>query len=205
VAAVTRAALRPTLEQRIVAEVGADATRCPARKLELVVYRLETARSGAPTRDFELNLNAGADTPLHADHDVSEVAGHWFSIDRSVFAQAGIALRGPPAREVFTPIPPRALVPVLVDSVRWHRTAGGEPSDAVLNACRALRFATDGRWSSKPEAGWWAVEGGQAPPDLVATACAARTRPTTLDPAEVAGFLETVESRLAVSGGEPLN
>jgi streptomycin 3"-adenylyltransferase len=154
-------------------------------------------RSGAPTPDFELNLNTGAATPLHVDRDVREVAGHWFSIDRSVLAQAGIALRGPPAHEVFTPIPRRALAPVLVDSVRWYRRAGGEPGDAVLNACRALRFATEGRWSSKPEAGRWAVQRGQAPSDLVVSACAARTRPASLEPREVARFLETVESRLA--------
>lgn len=204
-AAVIRAALPPILEQRIVAELGEDAIHCPARKLELVVYRLQTARSGDPTPDFELNVNTGAETPLHVDHDLSEVAGHWFSIDRSVLAQAGIALKGPPAHEVFTPIPPRALAPVLIDSVRWHRQAGGEPGDAVLNACRALRFATDGCWSSKPEAGRWAVKRGQAPPDLVASACAARTHPASLDPGEVARFLETVESRLAAPGGEPLN
>jgi hypothetical protein len=205
VAAVIRAALAPPLEQRIVAELGEDAIHCPARKLELVVYRLQTVRSGDPIPDFELNLNTGAETPLIVEHDVSQVAGHWFSIDRSVLAQAGIALRGPPAHEVFTPIPPRALAPVLVDSVRWHRRAGGEPGDAVLNACRALRFATEGRWTSKPEAGRWAVERGQAPPDLVASARVARTRPASLEPGEVARFLETVESRLGARGGQPLN
>jgi Domain of unknown function (DUF4111)/Nucleotidyltransferase domain len=195
VAAVVRAALPPALRPRIVAGVAEEAIHCPARKLELVVYRLETARSGTATPDFELNLNTGAGMPLHVDHDASQVAGHWFPIDRSVLAQAGIALRGAPAREVFTPIPPRALAPVLADSVRWYRNAGGGP-DAVLNACRALRFATDGRWSSKPEAGRWAVERAQAPPNLVASARAARTRLASLDPGEVAGFLEAVESRL---------
>src|SRR4029079_86099 len=74
---------------------------------------------------------------------------------------------------------------------------GGEGSDDPCLS--ALRFATEGCWSSKPEAGRWAVERGQAPLDLAASACAARTRPASPDPGEVARFLETAESRLAVS------
>ncbi len=44
---------------------------------------------------------------------------------------------------------------------------------AVLNACRALRYATDGRWSSKVDAGRWALERVDDHP-LIAEAFAAR-------------------------------
>jgi hypothetical protein len=197
VAAVVRAALAPAVKPRIVGAVGEEAIHCPARELELVVYRLETVRSGAPAPDFELNLNTGAEKPLQVDHNPSEVAAHWFPIDRSVLAQAGVALRGPPAREVFAPVGFGTLAPALLDSVRWYRRTGDDPSDAVLNACRALRFATDGRWSSKAEAGRWAVEGGEAPADLVESARVARIRATTIDSNQVDRFLGTVESKLA--------
>jgi hypothetical protein len=202
VAVVVRSTLSRALKHRIVAEVREDAIHCPARKLELVVYGLETTRSATPTPDFELNVNTGAEMPLHVDYGRAdrEVGGHWFAIDHSVLAQAGVALRGPPAREVFAAIAPTALTPVLVESLRWHRDRGADPSDAVLNACRALRFTIEGCWSSKPPAGEWSVERGLAPADLVASARVARAQPAGIDPGRVSQLLEAVEARLRGQG-----
>ncbi|HKH15319.1 MAG TPA: aminoglycoside adenylyltransferase domain-containing protein [Solirubrobacterales bacterium] len=198
VAVVVRESLSPELGKAAVARLRHESLPCPARCLELVVYRLDTARSGSAGADFELNLNTGGDTPLLVQSNgASRDAGaHWFAIDRSVLAQAGIALLGPPANEVFAPIPLAALAPVVAESVRWHRDHPVEPGDAVLNACRALRFADEGCWSSKPAAGRWAVGRGLAPPNLVTRACRARAEPVSLDPEEVAAFLGAVESRL---------
>ena len=54
---------------------------------------------------------------------------------------------------------PRALMlRLLAESIRWHEEAGAARGDAVLNACRALRYAYEGRWWSKQAAGEWAVE-----------------------------------------------
>jgi hypothetical protein len=206
-AAVVRSSLPPATKRRIVTEVREDAIHCPARKLELVVYHVQTARSGTPTPDFELDLNTGTNTPLHVDYDhrASQVGGHWFGIDRGILAQAGIALRGPPAHEVFAPIPPSALTGTLVESLRWHRERGTDPSDAVLNACRALRFRLEGRWTSKTAAGAWAAERRLAPPDLVAMAGRARTRDANVDRGEAARFLETVEARMRTGEAAALN
>ena len=44
----------------------------------------------------------------------------------------------------------------------------------MLNACRALRFARTGEWSSKPAAGAWALDNGIGSP-VVATALDARS------------------------------
>ena len=132
---------------------------------------------------------------MRVDHGGAAAGeGHWFPIDRSMLAQAGISLLGPPADEVFSPIAPEALTPVLVDSIRWHRAHPGRPSDSVLNACRSLRFATEGRWSSKPAAGRWAVDRGLAPPGLVERACAGELGSA---PALVDEFLAEVESDLS--------
>jgi hypothetical protein len=175
---------------------------CPARCLELVAYLLETARSPSASADFELNLNTGAGTPTRVEtHGDTDVGAHWFAIDRSVLSQAGRALWGPPAAEVFAPIPREALIPVVAESVHWHREHGSEPSDAVLNACRALRYAREERWSSKPAAGRWAVAQHLAPDELVTGACRARTERVSLDAADVAEFLRAVESRLAALSG----
>lgn len=201
VAAVVRSGLSPQDEDGVVAGVRHESLPCPARRLELVVYRLDTARSGAAAPDFELNLNTGAGLPLSVEsrRAPGKVAGHWFAIDRSVLAQAGVALSGAPVADVFAPVPRLELIPVVAESIRWHRGHEAASPDAVLNACRGLRFATDGRWSSKAAAGRWAVAAGLAPGDLVAAACRARVEPVALDPADVTAFLQSVESRLSAA------
>ena len=197
VAAVVRPSLPPGLEAAVASALRHEALPCPARCLELVVYRLDAARSGSAGSEFELNLNTGADLPLSVQlRGDAGVASHWFAIDRSVLSQSGIALLGPPAGAIFTATPPDDLIPVLADSVRWHREHAGDPSDAVLNACRALRFAVAGRWSSKPAAGRWAVALGLAPGHLVSQALTARTEGSWLDRGQFAGFLTSVEARL---------
>jgi len=202
VAVVVHEPLAAELRSAVVERVHHESLPCPARLLELVVYRLATTRSGTPSSDFELNLNTGAGVAPRAQTGADgELGAHWFAIDRSVLAQAGLALRGPPAQDVFAPIPRAALLPVLAESVRWHRYRRAEPSDAVLNACRAMRFADEGWWSSKPAAGRWAVEHGLAPEELIAGAIRARSETVQLDPGAVAELLRTAKARLAAGRG----
>ena len=100
----------------------------------------------------------------------------------------GVALAGPPPADLFAPIPRSTLLPLLQESIRWHRDSDVPlGSDTVLNTSRALRFATEGTWSSKREAGAWAV----AEP-IVRAALAGEE----LDRGAVVGFLETVDNRL---------
>ncbi len=194
-AAVVRSRMPARLRELAVERLLPEAARCPTRGLELVIYRLATARSGSVEADFELNVNAGPAMPVRVEHGgAAPGQGHWFPIDRSMLAQAGIPLLGPPVGEVFSPIAPEALTPVLVDSIRWHRAHPEHPSDSVLNACRSLRFATEGRWSSKPAAGRWAVDRGLAPPELVRRACAGELG-SSLTPVDE--FLAEVESALS--------
>ena len=197
-AAVVHGPLSAELREGVLAGMRHESLPCPARLLELVVYRLDTTRSGSTASGFELNLNTGRGTPLlvQSHGTAGDVGFHWFAIDRSVLSQAGVALDGPPAAEVFAPVTPRELMPALLESIRWHRERGPEGSDAVLNACRSLRFAIDERWSAKPAAGRWAVEHDFAPEDLVDRAIGARMGTTTLDRQEIAGFLAAVEARL---------
>jgi aminoglycoside adenylyltransferase-like protein/nucleotidyltransferase-like protein len=198
VAAVVNQAPSAESQRAVVASVRHEALPCPARRLELVVYRLDTARSGSPASDFDLNLNTGRgmETLARSQGVAGAEGSHWFAIDRSILSQAGIPLFGPPASEVFAAIPPAALAPTLIRSLRWHGVHADTASDAVLNACRSLRYAQEGRWSSKPAAGRWALDRGLAPADLVSRAIEGRRTQTDLDPARVRGFLEDVESRL---------
>jgi len=173
VAAVVESGIPLDLKQRIVAATRHESLPCPARGLELVIYRLETARSGSAAGEFELNLNTGERMAPRVDL-VPGGESHWFSIDRSILAQAGMALYGPPAGEVFAPIGLEALRPVLAESIAWHRRNPGPRGDGVLNASRALRFVSEGRWSSKTEAGRWAIERGAFPRETVLAALEAR-------------------------------
>jgi predicted nucleotidyltransferase len=204
VAVVVREAAPRALKDELVDTLRHEALPCPARGLELVVYREAVVRE--PTLDalFELNLNTGAAMPFRADLVADVADAHWFAIDRSILAQAGLALAGPPAADVFAPIPPVTLAPVLLEALRWH--AGGEArgDDAVLNACRTLRFVEDGVWSSKPDAGAWAL-GRVDEPGLVRAALAVRSGEVSnggpgdrpLDPQAVRAFVLGVADRVA--------
>ncbi len=186
----------PLDSKRQLASELADRRDCPARGLELVVYRLQTTRSTSADPDFELNLNTGPGLAPRVDHGPASVEGHWFPIDRSMLSQRGVALLGPPAEEVFAAVDRSALLPVLIESVRWHRDHSERPGDAVLNACRSLLFANEGRWASKPAAGGWAIEQGAAPAMLVEEALAARRGGAEPRPDAVAAYLDQAEARL---------
>ena len=155
---------------------------CPARGLELVVY--PEAAVVRPTAEpaFELELNSGSNMPELVAFDSAErpasLGTHWYVIDRAIVSERGIPLAGPPAPEVFAPVPRELVLPTLAESLRWHALDGGSgsrPDDAVLNACRALRYAAGAGWASKPEAGRWALR-RFGPDELISRALHERQR-----------------------------
>ena len=192
--AVVTGPLARAAKQAIVERVRHEALPCPARGLELVVYPLATARSGSAAPGFELNLNTGAAMAFRVDEQPGESEGFWFAIDRSILRHHGRALTGPPAAELFAPIPRPALLALLAESVRWHRDSGVPlGADVVLNTCRALRFTAEGTWSAKREAGAWAT--GEP---IVRAALAG----DALDRDAVERFLDAVADRLDDAAGQ---
>jgi hypothetical protein len=189
VTVVVAGALSHAAKQAIVERLRHEALPCPARGLELVVYPLATARGGGGEPGFELNLNTGAAMGFRVDEAPGDIEGFWFAIDRSILRAHGVALSGPPAADLFAPIPRATLLQLLQESIRWHRESDVPlGSDTVLNTCRALRFASEGTWSSKREAGAWAT---QEP--IVAAALAGEP----LERAAVARFLDAVLDEVA--------
>jgi streptomycin 3"-adenylyltransferase len=82
---------------------------------------------------------------------------------------------------VFRSPPREALLQLLRDSIRWQEGQVDHSADAILNACRAVRFARTGQWTSKTAAGEWALE-GLGGIEVVKAALAARRdrgRPTS--------------------------
>ena len=157
VAVVIREPLSEEGAARLVAAFRHEAFPCPARGLELVVYTRESAASATTDPGFELNLNTGARLTSRADREPQPGERHWFAVDRSVLAAHGIALRGPPAAEVFAPIAADDLRPVLADVLRWYEREAPESDDAILNAGRSLRFVREGVWLPKPALRAWAA------------------------------------------------
>jgi hypothetical protein len=108
----------------------------------------------------------------------------------------GLAVYGPPAGQVFAQVPQARLVRAVRDEVRWGQEHG-HLSYAVLNACRALRFATDGTLCSKLDGGQWMLARRSEEP-LIQQALAdqrqGRVRPMT---AEANRFVEQVLDELS--------
>ena len=198
VAAVCRRPL--SIESKL--ELG-DALRheslpCPARGLEFVLYPFRSVREATVEAGFELNLNTGRAMRFTLETAPGETSRHWYVIDRAILREHGRTLFGPPAQEVFAPIPRETLLPVLYESVRWHQEAedAREDDNAVLNACRAWRYAVEGVWSSKPDAGAWA-HARVDDPDLISHALTVRSGDgRRLDRQRVDAFLRRVRGLL---------
>lgn len=187
VALVCREPLIAAVKHDLVQALRHESLECPARGLELVVYRVEVAASGTPEPGFELELNTGPRMDFRAtlrpeDRPVEDGL-FWYGLDRSILHATGRALAGPPASEAFADVAAADLHDLLVASLRWWMALptppGDEPApgaeDAVLGACRALVQDRWGVWSSKVEAGRRLVAAGYGPADLVEQAIAARS------------------------------
>jgi hypothetical protein len=188
-------------KQAIVDALRHESLPCPARGLEFVLYAEPVLRAATTAPGFELNLNSGARMSFRADYEPGEER-HWFAIDRSILMVHGKALLGPPTREVFAPTQRGPLLELVAESVRWYRDTAATGSDAVLNGCRALRFAAEGTWSSKLAAGTWALERHDSP-QLVAQAVAARRCQRPLPAGDVDRFLKTVELTVREAAARP--
>lgn len=200
VAAVVTEASREAKEE-LVDALRHESLPCPARGLEFVLYRRDAVRLPSPRADFELNLNTGAGMEFRAEYEPGPGEQHWFPLDRSLLGQSGVHLLGPPAADVFTSLPRGVLLSLVLAAVRWHSSGAARGDDAVLNACRSWRFGAEGVWSSKREAGKWALR-SDAPP-IVAEALELRTGDARLDPAAVRRFLDFVAERVEAAASAP--
>lgn len=187
----------------LVTALRHESLPCPARGLELVVYRSAVARSGTAAPGFEVELNSGPwmDFRETYDPDARPAADgrFWYALDRSILLQSGHSLFGPPAAEAFGDVSPDDLRALLIEALSWWLALptpdddapapGAE--DAVLGACRSLARCRHGRWLSKVDAGR-RIAAGPAPtgiaPDLIERSIAARAGQTPPSGSEARAF-----------------
>nr|WP_269091059.1 aminoglycoside adenylyltransferase domain-containing protein [Actinopolymorpha cephalotaxi] len=93
-------------------------------------------------------------TAIHLD--AAAESGFWYVLDRAIAHRSGVAISGPPAREIFADVPRHTLLDAMYESMTWHRAHEKATLYSVLNACRAWRFAEDDVLGSKLEGAAWA-------------------------------------------------
>jgi hypothetical protein len=194
VAVVVRDTLDEATKRALVSALRHESLPCPARGLELVVYRADVAASGRVDPGFEVELNTGARMDFRATFDPDarppQDGSFWYAVDRSILADHGRSVVGPPAGGVFASPADWDLAGLLAESLRWHLASpAAATDDAVLNACRAVHRVRSGRWLSKAAAGAAVVfDPGPLDPALVRAAFRARDGGPSLDPAAVRRF-----------------
>lgn len=172
VALVCRYPLDGPRKRALVSRLVHESLPCPARGLELVVYRQEIAHRGSPEPGFELELNSGPRMSFRATYSPVDRPPSdglfWYALDRSILRQSGRTLMGPPANETFAAISRAELRRLLMDALTWWLArpapSDEEPApgadDAVLGACRALVRMRCGVWMDKVGSGRCLLDAG---------------------------------------------
>jgi hypothetical protein len=182
VAAVSAEPPPTAMKEAVVSALEHPGLPCPVRGMEFVLYSERAVRTPLPGGAFEINLNTGPAMHHSVSFDPSTEPSHWFVLDRAIYRDHGVALSGPPAGEVFAPVPRAWVLEALVQSLAWHREADRAAPNSVLNSCRAWRYLEEGRWSSKTDAAAWAGERATPEEAALVDAALARRHGRSIDP-----------------------
>ena len=176
---------------------------CPPKGLEMSVVLAEACAHPGHPAPFELH-----GSPMHWPRFREDLAGACAAMQGedpdlaahfAVAREAGIALCGPAARMVFAPVP-REMVfaSVWQDVASARESIHSDPVYTILNLCRTLAFARDGRMRSKAAGGAWGEENVLEFAPLIRAARRAyeRGEPFAADGAACAAFAEAMLGRI---------
>jgi streptomycin 3"-adenylyltransferase len=195
VLAVIAGPIDAAVQARVGARLAAAGT-CPGSGLEMSVITAATA-ADLGVCPFEVHVSTGVDPKVVPGAD------HTGDPDLVLYAEvcrrSGCAVHGPRPVDVFGPVPRARLLAAVAEEVRWA-AVHGSVAYAVLNACRAERYAVEGVLSSKVAAGEWARARYPEEP-VIAEALAQQTGGRHVRPAtpETIRFVTRVADRLGVS------
>jgi hypothetical protein len=196
--AVSPGPISEDLKRSVADSLLAAAERCPARGLELVLYRADVAEKPPRGSDFEVNVNGGPRMERSVNTHPNEQPRFWFVLDRAIAHRHGVTVVGPPAPSLFADAARGTLLTVMAESIRWYRTNDPTSPEAVLNAARAWRFAADDVLGAKPSGAQWARQ-RWASPAIDAAVELRHRRHAQLEAASVEEFVDHVEAILVAS------
>lgn len=189
----TTAEVLPALEQVLVDSAPA----CPGTGLECSVVSATQASAPRAPWPFLLHVQSSRGqstriiqgTTLEGDPDLLM---HYL-----VCHACGVPVLGGEPQAVFGTVPRSIVLAHLATELLWGVEHGSE-AYAVLNACRALVYATQGDIVSKIEGGRRALDEGLGPPGVVARALDEQRgmRPPQTVAADAAAFVRLAVDRL---------
>jgi hypothetical protein len=157
VAVVVQRALDERAARSLAAKLRHSELPCPARRLELVVYRRDLLADPSWPLPFELNFNTGPGMADHVGLDPSAEAAHWFLLDLAIARERSTPLAGPPLHVLLGEIPRPAVLDALWTALDWYDEEEPDQAASILAACRAWHYAEVGEWASKRDAAEWAT------------------------------------------------
>jgi streptomycin 3"-adenylyltransferase len=142
----------------------AVAPGCPGTGLECSVVTAAYARRPTQPWPFVLHVRAeaGGALGIRVVHGDTVAGDEDLLMHYVVCRSTGWALHGRPPRELIGEVARPAILGYLADELGWGLANAPEPY-AVLNACRALVFAADGRIVGKVAGGQAALDRGLGP------------------------------------------
>jgi hypothetical protein len=190
---VTHAPISPGAKRGIAGDLSKTSLPCPGVGLELSIVTEQALRTTSGAPPFELHLDTQEDRVVDGAgrNGDADLVAH-FAMTRA----RGMALLGPPPAEVFPPVDRTRLIRTFVDDLTWG-IDNGRGGYAVLNSCRALRYAREGVLGSKPEGGEWALAAGVGNPMVIRRALRRqRGEDVEVELAEASAFAEHVRHEL---------
>ncbi len=161
--AVSARGLTPAERQRVAdGLIAAHDARGSGAGIEISIVTADAARAAEHPMPFEVHLSGDFDSLVEmregrfdysANNTDQDLAAH-IMVARS----RGVALFGPPAADVFTPVPWQHYLDALETDLEWALDRLTEsPVYFVLNACRVLQIDAlgEGTVMSKAEGAAW--------------------------------------------------
>ncbi len=190
----TSAEVLPGLERALVDSAPA----CPGTGLECSVVSARQASAPGEPWPFLLHVQSSRREPTRIIQGATMDGDPDLLMHYLVCRVAGVPVLGAKPQAVFGTVPRSIVLAHLATELIWGAEHGSE-AYAVLNACRALVYATQGNIVSKIEGGRMVLDEGRlGPADVVARALDEQrgmSPPKTVG-ADVAAFVRLVVDRL---------
>jgi hypothetical protein len=156
VVAVARRSLSGDEKREVGERLSQRSLPCPAGGLEFHLLRHDLVAADAAPFELHLSTSTKGD-PDRVGDGQGRAGDPDLALHFAVLRKRGKAVVGPSPDRVFPTVPRPLLLRALLRELAWA-AQNASPSYQVLNACRAWRYADEGRICSKTAAGEWARE-----------------------------------------------